>query len=112
MGYPSRKPQCRQAGFCGGMQTPCLFLVSPAAKRMAGHDSSHQKGVILQDHGQQDAVMRPRCASLALKLPWSSELGVPTAWPEKPQGTQAWHMGTTDLRVPQPAATNFYLEHA
>lgn len=26
MGHPSRKPQCRQAGFCGGI--PCLFLVS------------------------------------------------------------------------------------
>lgn len=35
--------------------------------------------------------MRTKCASPALKLPWSPELGVPTAWPGKPQlrkGTQ------------------------
>lgn len=44
-----------------------------------------EEGVILQGHGQQNTAMRTRGASPALKLPWSPELGVHTAWPGKPQ---------------------------
>lgn len=44
MGHPSRQLQCRQAGLCGGMWPPCLLLVPPAAKGVAGHDSLHQRG--------------------------------------------------------------------
>lgn len=57
-----------------------------------------RKGITLQAQGQQDVVMRTRCASPALKLLWSPELGVPRAWPGKPQltkGTQGLAHGNS-----------------
>lgn len=64
---------------------PALGISSCQMDGRSWHLTSERKGVTLQSHGQQDAVMRTRCASPALKLPQSSELGVPTAWPGKPQ---------------------------
>lgn len=49
--------------------------------------------------------MRTRCASLALKLPWSSELGVSTAWPDKPQRTQGLAHGH-NRSLCSPASSN------
>lgn len=80
MGHPSRKLQCRQAGLCGGMQTPCLLLVSqlPNGWQVMTPD-------IREERGHPPGPWAAGCSDEdQMCLSWSPELGVPTAWPGKP----------------------------